>query len=210
MSAPRRSEDPNRSTASPLDQLRIASPCNADWSAMRGDERSRHCEQCEMSVFHLSSMRRKEAEQLLSEQAGRLCVRVTLDAEGMVKTADPPAVRRRGWFARAASWLTLLVGGSLGVACNDSKALRIVDPPETQPSDPVETMGEAVLMGDVEVMGSPMPLPLMGEVTLPEDGTTTPSEDAAVPTVVETPQEIMGRVAPHQNRPEIDPPPQRK
>ena len=40
----------------PLDNIKIASPCSADWDAMIGNERSRHCGDCKLNVYNLSGM----------------------------------------------------------------------------------------------------------------------------------------------------------
>src|SRR5688500_9147389 len=58
-----------------LDNIRIASPCSADWSKMTGDERTRHCGDCKKNVYNLSEMTRDEAETLILAKEGRLCVR---------------------------------------------------------------------------------------------------------------------------------------
>ena len=39
-----------------LDRVSVAAPCSADWGAMDGDARVRHCGQCEKNVYNLSSM----------------------------------------------------------------------------------------------------------------------------------------------------------
>src|SRR5688500_12674831 len=48
-----------------LDNIRVASPCSADWNAMTGDDRARHCGSCNKTVFNLSGMSRDEAEELI-------------------------------------------------------------------------------------------------------------------------------------------------
>jgi hypothetical protein len=58
-----------------LDNIRIASPCAADWNAMTGDERVRHCGACKKDVFNLSALTRDEAELLIREKHGDLCGR---------------------------------------------------------------------------------------------------------------------------------------
>jgi Carboxypeptidase regulatory-like domain len=89
-----------------LDQLKIASPCSADWEQMEGDERVRFCGECKKNVFSLSAMTRRDAEKLLVETNGNLCTRLYRRADGTVLTADCPVglkvkvarVRRRiGW-----------------------------------------------------------------------------------------------------------------
>lgn len=79
-----------------LDNLKIASPCSADWDKMVGDERARFCAQCEKNVYNLSSMTRAAAEALLIEKEGRLCVRYFQRADGTILTADcPDGLERR-------------------------------------------------------------------------------------------------------------------
>lgn len=71
-----------------LSTLRVAEPCHADWDAMSGDARSRHCERCRLHVIDLSELTRDEAEDVLARGGpdGRLCVRYTRDAAGEIVT----------------------------------------------------------------------------------------------------------------------------
>lgn len=83
-----------------LDNVRVASPCAANWETMAGDDRRRFCDGCQLHVYDLSAMQRSEAEQLLGEQRGsRLCVRFFRRSDGTVLTQDCPvglrAVRQR-------------------------------------------------------------------------------------------------------------------
>lgn len=84
---------------SPLNHVRIASPCNADWDQMIGSDRARFCGQCNLNVYNLSSMTKEEAELLIGRTEGRLCVRYFRRRDGSVLTKDCPvglrAVRRR-------------------------------------------------------------------------------------------------------------------
>jgi hypothetical protein len=94
-----------------LDQIKIASPCSADWGKMEGNDRVRFCSECKKSVFNLSAMTRRDAEALLRKTNGDLCTRLYRRADGTVLTADCPIglrvkvarVRRRvGWAVSAA------------------------------------------------------------------------------------------------------------
>lgn len=84
---------------SPLDEVRIAAPCPADWGKMVGDERVRFCGSCNLHVYNLSGMTRREAESLVTSNEGRLCVRFHRRADGTILTRNCPvglsAVRRR-------------------------------------------------------------------------------------------------------------------
>jgi hypothetical protein len=74
-----------------LDSVRVASPCNASWDEMLGDDRVRFCTSCEKNVFNLSAMPREDAERLLAERMnGELCVRFYQRADGTVMTQDCP------------------------------------------------------------------------------------------------------------------------
>ena len=74
-----------------LENVRVASPCNASWDEMLGDDRVRFCTSCEKNVFNLSAMPRVDAERLLAERMnGELCVRFYQRADGTVMTQDCP------------------------------------------------------------------------------------------------------------------------
>jgi len=71
-----------------LDNIRVATPCSADWDQMSGDERVRACGACNKNVYNLSSMTRDEAETLIVAKEGRLCVRYYQRADGTILLAD--------------------------------------------------------------------------------------------------------------------------
>lgn len=78
---------------SPLNNINIASPCPADWEQMYGDDRKRFCGDCKLNVYNLSGMTRDDAERLITNHEGRLCVRYCRRADGSIITADCPV----GW-----------------------------------------------------------------------------------------------------------------
>jgi hypothetical protein len=90
-----------------LDRVRVASPCSVPWASMTGDERVRYCGLCEKNVYNLSSLTRQDAENLIIEKQGRLCIGYYQRADGTILTADCPvglaAVRRK--TIRAVAWL---------------------------------------------------------------------------------------------------------
>jgi hypothetical protein len=74
-----------------LERLAIASPCTMSWDSMTGDEKSRHCAQCNLKVHNLSAMTREEAEALISgPDNARVCVRLYRRSDGTVMTQDCP------------------------------------------------------------------------------------------------------------------------
>lgn len=99
---------------SPLDHVKIAAPCPADWDEMFSfeDERVRFCSQCNLNVYNLSNMTRQEAEALITKTEGRLCVRFYRKADGSVLTQNCPvglkAIKRRvAWMAQVVLGMVL-------------------------------------------------------------------------------------------------------
>lgn len=74
----------------PLDLIRIAAPCGADWNAMRGTDSKRFCTMCQLNVYNISEMTREEAEDLFLENEGRICVRLYRREDGTVMTKNCP------------------------------------------------------------------------------------------------------------------------
>ncbi len=83
----------------PLDNVQIAAPCQANWEDMNGTEQRRYCAMCQLNVYNLSAMTRNEAEKLISENEGRLCVRFYRRSDGTIITQNCPkgiaALKRR-------------------------------------------------------------------------------------------------------------------
>jgi len=84
-----------------LDSIRIASPCNAAWDEMIGDDRVRFCGSCQKNVYDLSALAADDAERLLAEHEGAICVRLYRRADGTVLTADCPVGVRKKRVRRA-------------------------------------------------------------------------------------------------------------
>jgi hypothetical protein len=74
----------------PLDNVRVAAPCPADWERMNGNEKIRFCAQCNLNVYNLSGMTRIEAENLIAHSEGRLCVRFYRRTDGTILTQNCP------------------------------------------------------------------------------------------------------------------------
>jgi hypothetical protein len=82
-----------------VNKLRVAAPCSAPWDAMRGDEKSRHCEMCSLNVYNFSEMTEREVRNLIEKTEGRICGRLFLRADGTVLTKDCP-VGLRAFYKR--------------------------------------------------------------------------------------------------------------
>ena len=75
---------------SPLDNIKIAAPCTADWKFMLGNDQVRFCGQCSKNVYNLSAMTREQAEALIRRMEGQLCVRYYMRPDGTVLNANCP------------------------------------------------------------------------------------------------------------------------
>jgi hypothetical protein len=112
-----------------LDNLYVASPCPQSWEEMAGDERVRFCWRCEKNVYNLSELTRAEAERLVFEREGAMCVRFYRRADGTILTSDCPPGRRRA--RRLRSLLAGAVATLLAVL-----GLQVESPPPPLPHFP--------------------------------------------------------------------------
>ena len=105
-----------------LTNIRIASPCPADWEKMVGDERVRHCAECNLNVYNLSAMTERQVQELIAGSRGkRLCTRFYRRADGTVLTQDCPWSLRaltRKVSRLAATVLTAIMGVTVAMARN--------------------------------------------------------------------------------------------
>ncbi|HPF40349.1 MAG TPA: hypothetical protein P5081_07845 [Phycisphaerae bacterium] len=112
-----------------LADVRIAAPCPAEWDDMRGDDRVRHCDQCDKSVYNIADMTRMEAVALLTHDGATPCVRIHRRTDGTVLTSDCPVGQRlrrraRKWVAAVAGLFGVTLGASggciiMGAVCED-------------------------------------------------------------------------------------------
>ena len=145
---------------SPLNNLKIASPCSANWDEMYGNERRRFCGDCKLNVYNLSGMTKYDAENLLAVSEGRICVRYFQRNDGTVLTADCPVgwarVKHRLSVCATAvfSMFLAILGGLSAVSLfrkNVEAVRRVVLPFVPSPESPV-------VMGAI-AMPSPSPNP---------------------------------------------------
>ena len=143
---------------SPLTNIRIASPCSADWEQMYGDDRKRFCGDCKLNVYNLSGMNREEAEALIMNAEGRLCVRFYKRRDGSVITEDCPV----GWarvkqrtrvFATAAFSMLMALLSGVFIVSLFSKAKTTTMMGEM--SVPITTSTPQHTMGAVSVQPEP-------------------------------------------------------
>jgi hypothetical protein len=161
-----------------LENLRIATPCNADWDDMAGDERVRFCGLCEKNVYNLSAMSRADAEALVRAREGRMCIRMYQRSDGTVLTSDcPEGVRREKLRHRIRARIAAMTASAalvIGLITGRARADLAVDgkkptPPPTNVhvghvmGGAVARPPEPVKMGKVAIKQPDPPKPMMGE-----------------------------------------------
>lgn len=170
----------------PLDNIKVASPCSQDWNAMLGDERKRFCGSCNLNVYNLSGMTKDEAEKLILNSEGRLCVRFFKRADGTVLTKDCPVglvafKKRISRFAAATASLAFGILGGLGMnsffnnkentaimgdIAPISKPIQISKPtPKPIQNDEIEIMG-----GITELVKETQKDVVIGQISFPKKG----------------------------------------
>lgn len=129
-----------------LGQIQIASPCKADWDSMTGDEKARFCGQCSKNVYNLSEMSKGEAEKLILEKEGKLCVRFYRRADGTVLTEDCPVGLRtlRNGYRKLSAIAAALFSFVLGISSAKADDKTGTPPMMGAPLPPERLMGEMV------------------------------------------------------------------
>jgi hypothetical protein len=152
-----------------LDNIRVASPCSADWAQMTGDDRVRACGSCQKDVYNLSELTRDEAEALLREKHGDLCGRYFQRKDGtiLLKDCEIGVSRNRKRRVIAAAGVALLSSaGALFAARGrgheeplQAIAGRIIEEPMIEvsveePASPPATPERQFRMGQIAISPS--------------------------------------------------------
>ncbi len=165
----------------PLENVRVAAPCPADWEKMVGDERVRYCNKCELHVYNLSGMTRRAAEALVTNTEGRLCVRFYRRGDGTILTRNCPvglAAFKRKVSRAAGATLSAVLGFFTGLGLNLGLS------PSPKPFESVHTMGAIAMPAEQR--------PVLIEPVRPSE----PTRDLIQGQTVREPQAFMGKRAP--------------
>jgi len=173
-----------------LDSIQVAAPCSVAWEGMEGDDRKRFCDQCHKNVYDLSGMSRKQAEALVRESEGKLCVTFYRRADGTILTDNCPvglrAVRNavvRRWAATVslAASLLALVGGALAQTPSAAKQGKNASSKKTAGKSvshktKKKVQPEHITVVNVKEKGTPLPARLVGAIALRPLPKPTPPE----------------------------------
>lgn len=190
-----------------LNRIEVASPCHESWDEMNGDQRERHCDRCEQTVYDLSGLAKTEAEDLVrrTQTGEQVCVRFRRRADGTVLTADCPSqvrkTRSRWTQVRSVAAGLFALAGGLAAGCTESDAaVTTMGTPRVQTStsgavpapccDGTGPCCEAEMMGEAEVMGDMMIAPVGTEAGCNTEPEAAPLEEQPLDL---TPR-LMGKV----------------
>jgi hypothetical protein len=156
-------------------RLKVASPCQANWDAMSGDEAIRFCGLCEKNVYQISNMTNEQVEELLAESGEKKCGRFYQRADGTLVTADCSVGLRRKRRKQAIVGVGAGLVSAIGIAIGSGGGAT---PPSQVPSNGntvVETpWDQDLIMGEMEVMPDELieealPKEVIEAVDMPEE-----------------------------------------
>ena len=140
--------------------LRIDSPCSADWSTMTRDGQKRFCDACKKHVHDLSSMSLAEARAVLDAPRTRdLCVRYLYDDEGNIlfrpsyDLVPPSMLARVRRFVTAAG--VVVAPLTLNACMGAAEAPPIMPPAPTASAVPAAVAADAGPSTDENVPVAP-------------------------------------------------------
>ena len=197
-----RTMQPN--TIIPLEDIRIAKPCRADWDKMTGDQQTRFCGSCHKNVYDISQMTRAQAQQLIQQKEGNVCVRLYRRPDGTVITADCPvgiaATSRPLWWGVAAL-VALMSSGVAGCATHNETMGDIAPATalgqqtgENQPVAPVKVETPTRELGEIQpvpITNGPASSTMHSGVTMGAPMMPPPTPQSA-PTPQPTSAPLMG------------------
>lgn len=146
-----------------LERVRVPQPCDASWDEITEQRDAvsaqRLCEHCEREVHDLSQMTKAEAEDLIGNSKGKVCVRLVKDADGRTVTKDSNTKssekqvriigRSRFRFAASAVSAALILSNAAGQTANQPLVGKVRV--GTDPAQEVtkSNQGKGVLVGTV-------------------------------------------------------------
>lgn len=154
------------------DEIRIPTPCHADWNAMERRDRARFCTECQLEVIDVSARTEAEARAMVeNRERGRACVSYVVGKDGRIRFADSPrrppaapdvpksALVRRGSGALAAASIALAACSPLD-AITEAMGMRTSGTPvvTVEPDEPCDRIaGEMARVVDPPATDAPLP-----------------------------------------------------
>jgi hypothetical protein len=178
-----------------LANFQVASPCDASWDEMKGDDAKRFCGKCEKHVYNLPLLTPDELVDLIEATEGKFCGRIYARKDGTVLTNDCP-VGLTAKLARARKKKMVGAGGAIAALCFTAGAAILaaswggveiapprmvagemmpIEQPQTPPAEPEMLMGDIDITVEPQPQGPPKPEPTdikMGKIMIMPDDIT--------------------------------------
>jgi hypothetical protein len=148
--------------------LRVRTACPKSWSELAGSGATRFCSECSLHVHGAAQLTRAQAERLVAEASGRVCMRLQIDPAGAPLYRDAAAAQPRV-LDRAMRWALAAAAGLLAACHGGDQG----DPPDGEPLN----AGSAQC---TELMGRIAVTEKLGDVALPD------AREPEVPDRIET------------------------
>jgi Carboxypeptidase regulatory-like domain len=134
-------------------EIRIASPCLADWDRMEGDEHVRYCRECKLDVYDFSEMSETEIERIIVHREGRLCARFYRRSDGTMMTQNCPA-GLRAVMRRVSNFASATLAALISVSPGFLRAEQTKDPSSLVQIAPVQ---RGISLVVVDITGAVIP-----------------------------------------------------
>ena len=102
-----------------LPTISIGRPCNSAWELMEGDDRVRHCTNCDKDVYSSMGLSRAQILEFITRREG-VCMRLYRRPDGTIVTGECADLRAavrprlvRGGLFNLALWLLGIIGMSV-------------------------------------------------------------------------------------------------
>jgi hypothetical protein len=138
---------------------------------MVGDERVRHCAECNLNVYNLSAMTERQVQELIARSRGnRLCARLYRRADGTVLTQDCPwsfRVLTRKISRLAAAVLAAIMGVTVAMARNKPRSATCECSQKQQKGSGIKLIvvdqhGAVIPKAEISVEGKSIQVPIAG------------------------------------------------
>jgi hypothetical protein len=143
---------------------------------MVGDDRVRFCSKCAKNVYNVIALTREEAENVIREHDGQVCMRLYQRKDGTILTADCPVGTKRRRRRRVVAGAVLSAAAGVGGAWLYPDATLMAGGIESvhdavQQTGEVETTTETpAVMGSVTPIAPQAPDTASDEVPVGDDG----------------------------------------
>jgi len=147
---------------------------------MYGNDRMRHCGDCKLNVYNLSGMSREEAENLVINAEGRLCVRFYRRPGGMIITENCPVgwarvtARAKVVVTAAFALVMAMFGGLFIISVFGGKPapimgeIAVTPTPTPTPTPKLQMIMGAIANRKIEVKGETVPQFTVGKIAVPQ------------------------------------------